>query len=72
MNRPVRILLDQEDRSIMPRPGIETPEFSLTARQYSTCAATILQSLENNNPDALAQRAVETLSQLIHGGVIRI
>ncbi len=70
INGYLRVLLENDDRNIHPRPRVVGPDIELTNGQASLCQADILTSIVNE-PEALIDISIDTIPELVAGKIFR-
>ena len=64
INGYLRVLLENDDRNVRPRPRVVGPDFELTSGQASLCHADILTSYVNE-PKSLANISIDVIPELV-------
>lgn len=64
INGYLRMLLENDDRNVHPRPRVVGPDIELTSGQASLCHADILTSIVNE-PKSLANISIDVIPELV-------
>ncbi len=70
INGYLRVLLENDDRNIHPRPRVVGPDIELTSGQASLCHADILTNIVNE-PKSLADISIDTIPELVAENIFR-